>query len=185
MRGFATRSSQSGSALVSVLIGFAMIATLMAASASYFSNVRSAAHKNDIARGVRLAAQNLKAMLSNSTAWKETIQRNASMLCLTTSAACSKDNQKLAIYSPSGVLFFEAASQSSGFDLTGKPCAPNSDACPVRVSVNWRPECGGGGGGTCPADSVKVIDIMFQLAPELDKKYIFNPGNYNATLYKP
>lgn len=108
-----------------------------------------------------LKREQVKQYLSNQHSWDST-RANAQNDFSCLGFNCTSGQEfPLQLHDSAGGLFFNSQIPSNGFNIDGKLCTTfdhdNPDpSCPFRMTVYWRPDCGGPANCSKPALSVGV-----------------------------
>lgn len=189
---------EEGLSVVELLIGVAILGTVVAAIAS----IANIAMRQQLQMNFTFQAAQVKAdihsYLNDDRSWAQIINApgnqggaGSAMDCLRNSTECTSTgapggaplaNRPVSqIFNAQGQLIYDLTAPTAGFNAQGVMCngfvqppAAGNDACPLRFAVTWSAVCT----GSCvnPQVTISIRAIYNPLA----RTIMFNPSNYSV-----
>ena len=167
--------NQSGSTLLIVAVGIAIVTAVAMAYANMYASVRKVQAKVDFLNAVAQIQLTLANTANDANSWARTTSdstNNSSMNCIQNQNCTVAVNATGFVLWPAGTTSFtnlsdavyDGTNASSGYTLTGQPCTTFSTSgnrqCPIHVNLTWAtPGCGP---APCQAPITVAAEILFR-----------------------
>ncbi|HEX7672809.1 MAG TPA: hypothetical protein VF412_01490 [Bdellovibrio sp.] len=195
-RRSASRASQKGISLVSVIVALAIVSIgFFAVNSSLLTSLNVKSHLNMDAN-IAVFRSKVISSLANAATLDQILQLNSAMACEANRSDCSSMkgiDSNVIVVGPDGTKLTDATNASFGFTKDGSTCTTydatsGSDECPFRFDVTWTPICPPSGSCANPQNKFKGTFSFKgkQLTLDAIKMKKFNfvviPSHYNNSL---
>lgn len=181
------RNKEAGVSLIEVLIAIAVLGVIVLGSADFFVNMTREQKRLAALFQLQQIQKNLSTLVSSDSAWREIVNRNASLACLRDGASTPCQTGKaesIALFTAGGAALFDPAAQ--GFGLDGEVCDLSLSSCKIQMDLAVELVCPGEPAtATCGApDQIIVRGIARPFELEPGRQFMFNPQNYAINVRK-
>lgn len=190
---FHLAKNDSGSVLVTALIGLAVAGIIVLGIISTISTSYKAFHRMSTINQVEALQTSTMTLLINDMSWQNMLNdpANTSLGCLKSGSCSSSAGGPVRILTPKNTLPFnqgaggyDSLAMSHGFSRQGAPCKSFSkttpdDSCPWRIDLNWKPNCPA---FPCAPESVDITATFSYFATNQSNVLAINSKKFNFTL---